>query len=429
MRQAPSGAAGAPRPGAAVLPGWVSDPALAPSWERVLARLERGGLLPQGYVVLEPASRAERHALAALLGRPTVRERQRVDLAELDARLRERSGVGGLVEVLTALTGRAPQDRPARRAEQETARQTPLALAAELVGAPWATDWVSGLRRTGLLTGRADAEQVVRDAARVVGDLPPPGTARHTVSRVELGARLLGDAHALDRDTLLHQVVVRALAAAAGVPPPTSARGREQLWAAVGVAPDLVSRTCLVWGLRPQGPGRLAERLGLAADLGDPVHVTDWDLRRGGSVAPAPGAAVLVCENPRVLEAVAERGPAGWAVVCTSGEPNLVVDQVLRSLAGAGGRLRYHGDFDWPGIALAERAIGRYGADPWRMRAEDYLDGLVPGAPELVGRPVEPSWDAELGAAMRSRGRAVHEETVLNDLLEALHVGPAPGTG
>lgn len=420
MRHASTGEAGGRRPAADELPGWVSDPALGPLWERVLARLERGGLVPQGYVVLAPASRAERHALAALLGRPTVRQRQRVNLAELDTRLRERSGVGGLVPVLTALTGRAPEDRPARRAEQDTARETPLALATELVGAPWVPEWVSGMRRTGLLTGRADAERVVRDAARVIGDLPAPGAARHTVSRVELGARLLGDAHALDRDTLLHQVVVRALAAAAGVPPPTSARGREQLWSAVGVAPDLVSRTCLVWGLRPEGDGPLAERLGLAADLGDPVHVTDWDLRRGGGLAPTPGGAVLVCENPRVLEAVAERAPVGWAVVCTSGEPNLVVDQVLRGLAESGLRLRYHGDFDWPGIALVERAIGRYAVEPWRMRSQDYLDGLVTGSPQLVGRPVEPSWDAELGAAMRSRGRAVHEETVLTELLDAL---------
>jgi uncharacterized protein (TIGR02679 family) len=420
VTQPSSTGAGARPRSAEELPGWVGDPALARSWARIRARRERGGLVPQGYVVLAPVSRAERHALAALLGIPTVRERQRVDLAELDVRLRERSGVGGLLAVLTALTGEPPQDRPARRAEREAARESPLTLAAELVRAPWVDEWVSGLRRTGVLTGRADAEQVVRDAALVLGDLPAPGTAGHTVSRVELGARLLGDAHALDRDRLLHQVVLRALAAAAGVMLPTSARGREQLWAAVGVAPDLVSRTCLVWGLRPLGDGPLARRLALAAELGDPVHVTDWDLRRDAALTPLAMTEVLVCENPRVLEAVAERGPQGWAVVCTSGEPNLVVDQVLASLAAAGVRLRYHGDFDWPGVALAERALARHGAGPWRMTATDYLEGLAAGAPELVGRPVEPSWDPELGAAMRRHGRAVHEETVLADLLESL---------
>ncbi|WP_267881538.1 DUF2399 domain-containing protein [Streptomyces sp. NRRL WC-3725] len=32
----------------------------------------------------------------------------------------------------------------------------------------------------------------------------------------------------------------------------------------------------------------------------------------------------------------------------------------------------YHGDFDWPGIALANRIIHRYGVQPWRMGAEEY---------------------------------------------------------
>lgn len=407
------------------LPPWVTDPALGPSWERIRTRFEKGGLVAQGYVVLSLPTRAQRQAVAALLGRTTVPERPRVDLAELDRRLRQRSGVGGLMPVLTRLSGRSPRDRPARRAARQAAREGPLMLAAELVGEPWTDDWVAGLRRTGVLTSRPDAEQVVRDAARVLAALPAPGAAGHTISRVELGARLLGDAHALDRDRVLHHVVLRALAAAAGAPVPTSARDREELWAVVGVAPDLVSRTCLVWGLRLSGGSALARRLSLAADVGDPVHVTDWDLRRADGVLPLTGTRVLVCENPRVLEAVAEQAVkgwavTGWAVVCTAGEPNLVVDQVLGHLAAAGVELRYHGDFDWPGIALANRAIARHGVRPWRMSADDYLQASSVGGTTLAGSPVEPDWDAELGAAMRRHGRAVHEESVLSVLIGQL---------
>jgi len=405
------------------LPPWVTDPALAPSWQRILARFEKGGLLAQGYVVLSLPTRAERQAVAALLGRTTVRERPRVDLAELDLRLRERSGVGGLLPVLTRLTGQAPQDRPACRAARESAREGPLTLAAELVREPWSQDWVAGMRRTGVLTSRPDAEQIVRDAARVLGALPAPGAAGHTLSRVELGARLLGDAHALDRDRVLHHVILRALAAAAGVPVPTSARGREELWAAVRVAPDLVSRTCLAWGLRIAGQSVLARRLSLAADAGDPVHVTDWDLRRADRFVPLTGTRVLVCENPRVLEAVAEQAVPGVTVVCTAGEPNWVVDQVLGHLAAGGGDLRYHGDFDWPGIALANRAISRHGLRPWRMTTDDYLQGLSGGGTTLAGSPVEPTWDQELGAAMRRHRRAVHEESVLTALIDRLGDG------
>jgi uncharacterized protein (TIGR02679 family) len=402
------------------LPRWVADPALGPAWERIRTRFERGGLEPQGYVVLRPVTREERQALAALLGRPTVRDRQRVALDELDVRLRERSGAGGLLEVLARVTGSVPLDRPAHRAERDAVREAPLSLALELVKEPWSQDWVAGLRRTGVLTARPAAEQVVRDAATVLRALPSPGAARHTLSRVELGARLLGDAHALDRDTVVHHVVLRGLAAAAGVGVPTSAREREELWASVGVAPDLVSRTCLAWGLRVVGDGALARRLAIAADAGDPVHLTDWDLRRADAFRTARGVRVLVCENPRVLEAVAERAVPGWAVVCTSGEPNLVVEAVLGQLAVSGAQLRYHGDFDWPGIALTNRAVARHGVRPWLMGADDYRQGLAIGGPELAGTPVEPSWDAGLGQEMRLHGRALHEETVLGALLDAL---------
>ncbi|MDR6415537.1 uncharacterized protein (TIGR02679 family) [Pseudarthrobacter sulfonivorans] len=164
-------------------------------------------------------------------------------------------------------------------------------------------------------------------------------------------------------------------------------------------------------------------RLNDAADAGDPVHVTEWDLRRMGSFAPAAGMRVLICENPRVIEGLAERGADGWAAVCTAGEPNLVVDKLLDKLARAGAALHYHGDFDWPGIAIANRVIARCRARPWQMTSDNYLQAVRLDGPELVGNHIAPVWDPELGAAMRSRGRAVHEETVLGLLLDALAAG------
>jgi hypothetical protein len=82
--------------------------------------------------------------------------------------------------------------------------------------------------------------------------------------------------------------------------------------------------------------------------------------------------------------------------------------------------LRYHGDFDWPGIAIANRLVGRFRVCPWLMSTEDYEDGLQAGIPLLAGSPVEPAWDNDLDAAMRSQNRAVHEEAVLDQLLEVL---------
>lgn len=401
------------------LPTWITDPSLAPAWDRVRVRFEKAGLVASGSVEVPLATREQRQAVGDLLGRTITRESRKIDLAELDTRLRERSGVGGLEAVL-ALLGPLPENRPAARAAKVESREKPLAIASELIGATWGADWVAGLRRTGLLTNRANSESVVRDAATVLVDLTGPQAGSRTQSRVEIGARLLGDAHALDRDRVVHQVVLRGLAAAAGAAVPKGARERESLWAEFGVEPDLLSRTCLVWGLRIDDDSPLGRRLGAASDAGDPVHITEWDLRRVERFAPRVGTKVIVCENPRVLEGLAETGVAGWTAVCTSGEPNLVVDRVLIDLALSGADLRYHGDFDWPGIAIANRAIVRYGVTPWRMTVEDYVNAVRGDGLALSGPAVEPDWDSELGAAMRSHGRAVHEESVLVEMLSAL---------
>jgi uncharacterized protein (TIGR02679 family) len=406
------------------LPGWIADPVLRPSWDKVRARFEVAGLTTDGRVRLTVDTRAERHAVGGLLGRTITRPRVDVDLRALDERLRARSGVGGLHAVLTALYGDPPRDRPAARAAHDASRERPLALATALVAAPgcrpWGDEWVAGLRRSGLLTNRADAERTVRDAVVVLSELT--GTGRHPgpQSRVEIGARLVGDAHALDRDRLLHGVVLRGLAAAAGEPVAEGARDRERLWARFGVEPDLLSRTCLVWRLRLANSAPAARRLRDAADAGDPIHLTERDLRGIGPFTVAAGTRVLVCENPRVVEALAERDVVGWGAVCTAGEPNLVVDRVLRELADAGAQLQYHGDFDWPGIAIANRVVAGCGARPWRMTADDYLRSVRSEAPPLVGAAVAPVWDPELGAAMRAHGRAVHEESVLPRLLDEL---------
>lgn len=403
-----------------VLPGWIADPLLRPMWERVRSRFEKAGLNARGRVLITGSTREERHAIGAVLGLTITRDSIWVDLLTLDARLRERSGVGGLEAVLEALYGTPLENRPAARAARDELRERPLNLAAELVTAPWASEWIAGLRRTGLLTNRKDSEQTIREAATVLRELTDTERDPQAQSRVELGARLFGDAHALDRDRLLHQVVLRGLAAAVETSLPDGTREREQLWASHAVEPDLLSRTCLVWRLRvgaEEPPGR---RLNEAADAGDPVHVTEWDLRRIGSFAPAAGTRILICENPRVIEGLAERSADGWAAVCTAGEPNLVVDTLLENLSRAGAILHYHGDFDWPGIAIANRVIARCGARPWQMASYNYLQAVRLDGPELVGNHVEPSWDPELGAAMRSSGRAVHEETVLGLLLDAL---------
>lgn len=396
------------------LPGWLADPSLARVWGVLRERLEARGLRPEGRVVLAGLSRAERHAVAGLLGRVVTGARVSVDLGRLDGRLVERSGAGGLVDVVAAATGAPLRDRPAQRAERSAAREEPFTVARDrLAGAAWLEEWLDGVRRAGVLARARDPVAAILDAAAVLDRLRDADGAART-SRTELAAAVVGEAHALDDGRTVTALVLRALAARAGVPVPATAGGRRDLWERFGVSVDAVSTTCLTLGLRA-ADSPVAARLALAAEAGDPVHLTPWDLRRCRLDVPDR---VLVCENPRVLEAVAERFGGRVPAVCVSGQPALVVLDVLRGLAGA--RLRYHGDFDWPGIAIANRLVREVGALPWRMGAEEYLAALRPANAPLAGAPVEPVWNAELGAAMRHHGVAVHEEAVVDDLLAAL---------
>jgi uncharacterized protein (TIGR02679 family) len=393
---------------------WFADPALTRIWSVLRDRIETRGLSAQGRVVLTGLTREERHAASALVGRPVTASRLTIDLADLDGWLAAHSGIGGLGAVIEAATGSPMQDRHALRARREAEREAPLALARELLAAStpaveiWWDGWLDGVRRSGVLSRTSDPAAAVRHACAALARLPTP------TSRTELATAVGGNAHALDDGTAAAALVLRALAARSGEPPPASTAERRDLWERFGVRVDLISTSCLALGLRATG-GAAAQRLDLAADAGDPIHLTQWDLRRCALRSPP---SVLVCENPRVLEAVAERFAGRMAAVCTSGQPALVVLDVLRSLSGA--QLRYHGDFDWPGITIANRLVAEAGVVPWRMGVDDYLGALGQARLPITGAPVEPVWDAELGSAMRHHGAAVHEEAVLGELLAAL---------
>jgi uncharacterized protein (TIGR02679 family) len=212
---------------------------------------------------------------------------------------------------------------------------------------------------------------------------------------------------------------MRAAAAVVGCEYPGTAVGRRSLWREVGVVTDEVSSTALTAGLRADGSW-----LDARTDAGWESHLTARDLRRI-EVRPPRGGVVHVCENPRVLEAAVDAG-AGAAIVCTMGQPAGVVTALLRNLVGAGAGLRYHGDFDWPGIAIANGVFALGGCRPWRFGADDYLDALarlvpmVGDLPLLGDAPVTASWDVALTDEMQRARRAIHEELVLDVLLSDL---------
>ena len=62
--------------------------------------------------------------------------------------------------------------------------------------------------------------------------------------------------------------------------------------------------------------------------------------------------------------------------MCASGEPNLVVNRVLSDLASSGARMYYHGAFDWPGVAIANRVMARVQSHSFGVRYLPYAKHL-----------------------------------------------------
>ncbi|MGC0420227.1 TIGR02679 family protein [Embleya sp. AB8] len=427
----PAGATGAARTGpparatppnagdspavSAATPAWLAGPELADLWHRLRVRLERNGHAVQGHIRGAHWDQAERRALSMLLGRPVPPTGNvTVSLADVDARLR--AGAGGLVPALEALDGPLRDRQGERRSAHDTTKRL-WDRAAVLAD----REWVESVRRRSGALARLDADAALRlieQGARVPTALDPD----HPVGRGDLAARVTGTAHGLDDGTLLARIVLRGLALryANGVLP-AHAPGRRDLWRTAGAVADEVSATVLTLGLRPPRPepgvppAARAHRRGLR-DPPDPAGAPPT-----GGPPVAPGTRVHVCENPRVVEVAADRG-ARAPLVCTAGNPATVVTTLLEALAESGARLCYHGDFDWPGLAMADRLLR--GASPWRMSTPDHEAGIrlarshVTPLEPLAGSPHDATWDPELTPTMLASGVKLEEETVL-DILAA----------
>jgi uncharacterized protein (TIGR02679 family) len=287
----------------------------------------------------------------------------------------------------------------------------------------WVTGWIADVRRTGLLArDPANAESLLAEAAACLAALPAVARTE-PIGRAELAAQHGGKrgAHALDDGHRLTALVLRGAAAVTGHPYPRTAAERRAQWAAAGVVCDTTSATVLVANLRPDPDSLVARHLGERADACLPTHLTARDLAAAPLRLPSDST-VFVCENPRILEATLDRGIT-TPIICTAGNPTTVTVDLLRQLSRTGVDVAYRGDFDWPGVSIANRVIKETQCRTWLFDTATYTtavnnaDGdLVP----LTGNRVTAAWDPTLADAMAATGVAVHEELLLDHLVEHL---------
>jgi uncharacterized protein (TIGR02679 family) len=353
--------------------------------ERALERYRRDGDL-HGKAKLKPE---ETEALKRLTGRPS----RNLDLTELDTALRESKKYAiGLLPVLEALNGGPILVRRERRADLETRW---LALLEGSLDAEWRASLErgeAGAKRLRLaLRDGLELESTVRTVSQTITAL------RLETSRLPvLAARVAGNAHALDADTLAGQVLQDAITAL-GIEAPVR---------------DGVSSSVLI--ARIEGAPWL-EALGDRA-----VHLPWREVVTLEHLRSHTGQ-TLVVENPSVFEALLETN-CTHALVCTQGQRSLAALELLDRLEGT---LWLNCDFDWGGLWIFTSLLERYATRirAWRFNAANYLAALERSGGVPLERDLEPfaARFPELVLEMRAHQRGAHQEAILPDLIEDAH--------
>ena len=399
-----------------------------PQYARLLAAARRsvertGGSLTATVTVNHPDD-AERKAIIGITGQYRAEGSAQIGvrLADLDRAIREAAG-GGLIELLERI-GPPLRDRPADRRRLADGREATVRSAENsfLNDRGWYQAWLTEITADGTLTrlvNAAEAEKVGL-AARVLEAIE---RRTEPVQLAELAAATTGDTKALNHGTTLATLVLRALAIRASAARPVTTEQRRDLWDAHGVIVDDLASRVLVLNLAADGDG-LGVWLTDANARGVPFYVTLQQLIAMPAVPTvAADPVVHVCENPAILRrAAADLGHRSRPLICTEGQPSTAFHRLAGAITAAGGRLRYHGDFDWPGIAIANSVLKRHNATPWRMSAVDYREAIREDADhvKLSGPPQPTPWDPALADAMAATGRAVYEESVADPLIADL---------
>lgn len=368
----------------------------------------------QGFRI-ERLTAIEHAALAALQGRPSrFTASMQVNVTLIDTVLRQAGVADSLRAALEQLDGRIVYRATEREALQTQWNQLRGACVHPALACLLQMPSSLGLLKRLAGQNPATAARLLEGVQAVLHRLPAQG-----LTRAQLAAQALGDAHALDngypKATLVLAVLRSALPCKDSLDPEdTEIEGlsARDLWANAGVLVNELARPALVLNL----PG--------VATLGEPAYLSLRSLLRSPPDWAMQGRTVFVCENPNLLAIAADHLGTNCApMVCTDGMPAAAQRTVLTQLSQAGATLHYHGDFDWPGLRIGNHMMREHGAQPWRFGAADYLAALGiaprPGRP-LQGVESEPSWDATLALAMRTEQQAIDEEMVAELLIQDL---------
>jgi uncharacterized protein (TIGR02679 family) len=380
-------------------------------------------------------TREEHAALASLLGRPLrYASSLQVDLRRVDTAFQNAGIAASLRDALEQLDGPITHLATTRLALQTLWSDVLDGCThPELIGLLRASAGIGLLKRLARQSPPA-ALKLCRRVEAVLQRLPANG-----ITRSQLAADVLGDAHALDSgqpaatlvltvwrrvstgtDDNNHEVEIEPRGDGELEPGGGAERDRD-VWARAGVLVNELARPVLFLNL----PVHDAETH--VQSPGEPVYASLRALLRSPPSWDVADRRVYVCENPNLVAIAADHcGPDCAPLVCTDGMPAAAQRCLLSQLATARAQLCYHGDFDWPGVRIGNHVTREHGAQPWRFGAADYEAAVAAArglGQALAGKPVGASWDQGLMPAMQQHRLAIAEEALAAALLKDLGAG------
>ncbi|PSK88746.1 uncharacterized protein (TIGR02679 family) [Murinocardiopsis flavida] len=390
--------------------------------QRIRQRMESGRPLT-GPVSVPDATEEQWAAVRHLLGRsPRSGRSLTVNLVAVDEVLR-RSGVSpaGLGPAVEALTGPVPTPGGGEDALARAWHDAYTPLSTACAQRPDLAEWFDRLVVSGLVRRVAgdveSAAPLLRMLAAVVAELPSNGEPVRAFAE-----RVCGDPGALDDDRALTTLTLGAVRALTDVGIGSGSQWKREVWASAGLLKDDLDSTVVTLGLPGDTETATGRALRALTAAGQPAVLTLRQLVRDAPLPLPAGTPVHVCQNTAVLAAAADRlGARSRPLVCAQGQPGAAAMTLLRHLLGGGAELRYHGDFDWAGIRIANVLHRRLPWSPWRYAAADYRQAITAvNSGRLNGNAVTADWDRALTDSMALTGYGIGEEQLLDGLLADL---------
>lgn len=389
---------------------WENFGSLRPLWDE-LARRMGASDRPVRTVRLGDLDDRGRRTLASIFGLPRVPKDPivTVDIPKLCAALHvDDVQLRRIVEHEHGPLG----NRAASRLAESSARSALWARAEARFGSR-VPRTLERLRAAGIPTSDFDANARALDIlANALDRLP----ALTPIPLPMLAWQVCADPHALDSQTIAgHHLRLAAVELAGDLSPAPDTAATRRALRAIGVVTDRLS-TAITYGLRARpdtGLGRLIEA---AAEAHVPLNLSGAALD-SGPVVFVPGR-WLCLENRSVFEAALLAGYDG-PLVCTSGWPSVETQRLLDQARKQGVELRYAGDYDPEGLAIAAWIATRYGVEIV-MTAEAYLTADRERGPAWGNSEPSTPWDDGLAAAIREWRKVVFQEdpAIFNNLIQ-----------